>query len=102
MAKKIEEKISFEDAMERLEGIVDSMESGQLPLEEIIQQYENGMKYVEICTQKLKAAEEKIVLLTKTRSGEIKRSTLDANRMAQAEEEENTPPRSNTDETSLF
>lgn len=58
-------KISFETAMSDLQLIVESMEQGELPLEDLIQSYEKGMKLVKICRDKLGEAEQKIEVLTK-------------------------------------
>jgi len=53
-------EISFETAMERLESIVDQMESGDLPLETLLERYEEGTRMVKICTAKLTVAEKRI------------------------------------------
>jgi exodeoxyribonuclease VII small subunit len=58
--------VSFETAMNDLQQIVGSMEQGELPLEDLIQSYEKGMKLVKICRDKLGEAEQKIEVLTKT------------------------------------
>lgn len=56
--------------MERLETIVDQMESGSLPLETMLEHYEEGTRMVKICTQKLAAAEKRIEMMTRTPDGE--------------------------------
>jgi exodeoxyribonuclease VII small subunit len=71
------EKMTFEEAMERLEATVHSMESGDLPLDQIIERYEEGMKLVEFCGERLKAASKKVELLTQTASGTLKSSVLE-------------------------
>lgn len=58
---------SFEEALGRLESIVDSMEQGQVPLAELIAQYEEGTKLLKVCEARLKDAELKIDQLKKTR-----------------------------------
>jgi len=58
---------SFEDALGRLESIVDSMEQGQVPLAELLARYEEGTKLLKVCEARLKDAELKIDLLKKTR-----------------------------------
>ncbi|MFH1489639.1 MAG: exodeoxyribonuclease VII small subunit [Pseudomonadota bacterium] len=60
----------FEDMLERLEGIVASLESGDLPLEESLKIFEEGMKLVNVCSKKLEEAEQKVTLLVKESSGE--------------------------------
>jgi exodeoxyribonuclease VII small subunit len=50
--------------MERLEDIVRDLEDGDLGLDQSLQRYEEGVKYLKICHQKLKDTELKIELLT--------------------------------------
>lgn len=61
----------FEDTLQQLEKLVEQMESPELPLEEIVEKYETGMKLVAVCTEKLKAAEKRISLLTKKKDGSL-------------------------------
>jgi exodeoxyribonuclease VII small subunit len=58
---------SFENALERLESIVDSMEQGQIPLADLLTKYEEGMKLLKVCEGRLKDAELKIEILKKVR-----------------------------------
>ena len=60
---------NFEQAMERLEAIVDQMESGKLPLEELIVRYEEGMGLVRICQDRLASAEQKIEIIARNSAG---------------------------------
>ena len=53
-------KLSFEDAIKELAQIVDKIESGQVPLQTSIEQYEKGMALVKHCRGILQAAEKKI------------------------------------------
>ncbi len=55
--------------MQRLEEIVEKMESGELPLEDLILRYEEGMKLVKICQERLAAAEERIEMITRNSAG---------------------------------
>ena len=63
------ELVSIEQAMERLETLVREMESGQLPLEQLISSYEEGVKLASQCQEKLDAAAKKIQVITKNSSG---------------------------------
>jgi exodeoxyribonuclease VII small subunit len=67
----------FEEALEKLEGIVGDMESGDLPLETLLAKYEEGSKLVKICQQKLAEAELKIQQLEKSAAGEMKLKPLE-------------------------
>jgi exodeoxyribonuclease VII small subunit len=60
-----ETTVDFEKSLERLETIVDEMESGELPLEEMIKHFEEGSKLVTLCSQKLTEVEQKIEKLVK-------------------------------------
>jgi exodeoxyribonuclease VII small subunit len=62
----------FEEALKKLEGIVEAMESDDLPLETLLAKYEEGAKLVKICQEKLAEAELKIQQLEKNAAGEIK------------------------------
>lgn len=77
MSKASKSGASFEEAMQRLESVVEEMESPELPLEKIIERYEEGMKLIGVCQEKLQAAEKKIELLTRSQSGEIETSALE-------------------------
>jgi exodeoxyribonuclease VII small subunit len=59
----------FEDAMERLEKIVQSLEGGELPLEEALKVFEEGMKLARFCSHKLEEAEKKVSLLIQENDG---------------------------------
>ncbi len=64
--------LPFEDALKKLETIVEAMESDDLPLESLVARYEEGMKLAQVCQAKLAEAELKIQQLEKTASGEMK------------------------------
>jgi exodeoxyribonuclease VII small subunit len=66
---KPQESPSFENAIERLEQIVDQMENDKLPLEDLLVRYEEGIKLVKICSEKLDAAEKKIEMITRDAVG---------------------------------
>src|SRR3954451_2473377 len=68
-AKNAAEEMNFERAMERLETIVDEMESGKMMLEELIVRYEEGMKLVGICQERLASAEKRIEIITRDHAG---------------------------------
>ena len=68
---------SFEESLKQLESLVEQMESPELPLETIVEKYELGMKLVGVCSEKLKAAEKRITLLTKKKDGSIEEGELE-------------------------
>ena len=62
-AKNSEEK--FEDTLERLQGLVRELESGECSLEDSIQKFEEGMALARSCQDRLTKAEQKIEILLK-------------------------------------
>ena len=67
--KKAEPQLNFEGAMDRLEEIVEQMESGKMMLEELIVRYEEGMKLVKVCQERLASAEQRIEIITRNHAG---------------------------------
>ncbi|MGG1400627.1 exodeoxyribonuclease VII small subunit [Bacillus salipaludis] len=55
-----EKQLSFEEAMNKLERIVDRLEEGDVPLEEAILIYKEGMELSKLCHDKLKNVEEQL------------------------------------------
>jgi exodeoxyribonuclease VII small subunit len=64
--------LPFEEALKKLEGIVEAMESDDLPLETLLAKYEEGTKLVKNCLEKLSEAELKIQQLEKNTAGDLK------------------------------
>jgi len=62
-------ELNFEKAMDRLEAIVEQMESGKLPLEDLIVRYEEGMNLVKVCQERLTSAEQKIEIIARNNAG---------------------------------
>ncbi|ENH97428.1 exodeoxyribonuclease VII small subunit [Gracilibacillus halophilus YIM-C55.5] len=54
------DELSFEQALEKLENIVQKMEEGDVPLEDAMKYYEEGSKLSKICHEKLVTAEKQI------------------------------------------
>lgn len=57
-------EMTFEEAMRELEGVVDRLERGDVPLEDSIKLYERGAELKKRCETKLKEAEEKVAAIT--------------------------------------
>jgi exodeoxyribonuclease VII small subunit len=68
--------VPFEEAMKKLETIVEAMESEELPLDALLSKYEEGTRLVKICQDKLAEAELKIQQLEKNAAGELKLKPL--------------------------
>jgi len=68
-AKTAAPELNFEKAMDRLEAIVEQMETGKLPLEDLIVRYEEGMNLVKVCQERLTKAEQKIEIIARNNAG---------------------------------
>ena len=64
-------KQTFEKAMEKLEKIVEELESGDPPLDIALKKFEEGMKLSRFCSEKLDEMEQRISVLIKTEADEI-------------------------------
>jgi exodeoxyribonuclease VII small subunit len=62
---------SYEEAMGRLEKIVSEMETANLPLEQLLVRYEEGIRLVGVCHQRLTGAENRIETLTRQASSKL-------------------------------
>lgn len=71
------EKLDFEKAMESLEKIVDSLEGGELTLDQALKKYEEGVGLVRSCQSKLSETEKKIEVLTKALDGSLRKEPFD-------------------------
>jgi exodeoxyribonuclease VII small subunit len=69
--EKPDAKPSFEAALAKLESIVESMESGEIPLAELLAKFEDGNRLLKQCESRLKEAELKIEQLKKERDGAV-------------------------------
>lgn len=82
MEAKTKQPPSFEHALERLEAIVESMESGEVPLAELLAKFEEGNTLLKVCESRLKEAELKIEQLKKQKDGSAAFSTFETERGA--------------------
>lgn len=67
----MKKNVSFEEALNLLDDIVKKLEGGSLPLEESITAFEEAVKLVKICNDKLETAEQKVRILTEQSDGSI-------------------------------
>ena len=63
---------TFEESLKQLEGIVAQLERGDLPLEDSIKLFEEGIHLSSVCKEELDAAEGKVQVLLKQRDGSMK------------------------------
>jgi exodeoxyribonuclease VII small subunit len=62
----------FEESLKQLETIVGQLEKGDLPLEDSIKLFEEGIRLSAVCKEELDAAEGKVQILLKQRDGSMK------------------------------
>ncbi len=71
-ARKGSRQPGFEEALARLESIVKSLEGGDLPLEESLRLFEEGVSLTRLCAGKLEEAQRRIDVLTRGEQGDLK------------------------------
>ncbi len=84
--------LSFEEAMERLQAIVEDLEGGTLSLEESIARYEEGVKLSRRLTQTLDEAEKRIERLAESAGGEPVTEPMELDTSAAEEPERSAAP----------
>ena len=67
----------FEEALAELEGLVQRLEKGELPLEDSLAVFERGVNLVRLLTQRLAEVEQRVEVLLKTEAGRLIRRPLE-------------------------
>ena len=88
--------------MERLEAIVEQMESGKLPLEDLIVRYEEGMNLVKVCQERLANAEQKIEIIARNSAGKSVVKEFEPTQEAAATDKRTEEAERTNDEIKLF
>jgi exodeoxyribonuclease VII small subunit len=70
-------EVKFEDALKKLEKIVEDLEKGDLSLDEALKKYQEGIELSRVCMQRLENAKKKIDILTKNKKGEFELKPAD-------------------------
>ncbi len=84
------EEIRFEEALKQLEAIVSRLEIGDLPLEEALSIFEEGIRLTKLCSQRLSEAESRVNILTRSAesgSGGLEERPFPVLRPAEGEDE---------------
>jgi exodeoxyribonuclease VII small subunit len=89
-------QLKFEDAMKKLEAIVDEMEKGDINLDKSLENFEEGIKLVRFCSSKLEEAKKKIEILVK------KGSKMEAEPFTQEEKNDSPSKKETNKKTDLF
>ncbi len=85
--KSGKKEASFEKALEGLEQIVQRLEGGELPLEESLALFEEGVLLTRVCSERLEAAEKKIELLMRNETGGITSRAVDPAGLVRGEDD---------------
>lgn len=72
MKEKTAANMSFEEAIGKLERIVDKLQSGSMPLQDSIDEFEEGIKLVKICRKELDGAQARVNMLLGDADGNTK------------------------------
>ena len=70
-------KPTFESALKRLETIVNALEGGEVPLDEALALYEEGLELSKVCSERLKETELRLQKLSKTVDGKFELTDLE-------------------------
>jgi exodeoxyribonuclease VII small subunit len=73
----LEKEPTFKEAIEELEKITDSLESGELELEKSLALFERGVELIKYCQDKLDGAQAKVELLVDSLEGEVEAAELE-------------------------
>ena len=70
-------EMKFEEALKKLEKIVDELEDGNIPLDEALEKYEEGIRLSKMCAKKLEVAKKKVEILLKSEDGSAELKPFD-------------------------
>ena len=85
--KGTDENLQFEEAIEKLESIIERIESEQIPLEELLKDYEEGTKLLKLCRDRIDGARQKVDKINKElTNGSVTRESLDEDAISSDEE----------------
>lgn len=89
-----DEPATFEEAYQQLEAIVETMESGELPLNELIERYEQGTRLFAACNTLLGSARKKLEMITlKANAGDQRQAETTGDDHDAANDATAVPPR---------
>ena len=70
-------EMKFEEALKRLEKIVEDLENGELSLDDALTKYEEGIRLSKLCSKRLEDAKKKVEILLKSEDGAVKLKPFD-------------------------
>ena len=80
-------ELKFEEALKKLEKIIEDLESGQLSLDESLKKYEEGVRLAALCSKKLEVAQRKVEILLK-KGGSFELKPFDEDKTLESAEEQ--------------
>lgn len=75
---EVNNNLSFEEAIARLEAVVRELEGGGLPLEKALELFAEGIELSRVCSRNLEAAEQRIAILTRDDGGAVTLKEIDS------------------------
>lgn len=84
-------EMKFEEALKKLQKIVQDLEDGDIPLEEALERYEEGIRLSKTCAKKLESAKKKVEILLKNEDGSFELKDFDES--SAGEDESADPPK---------
>ena len=85
-----DENLQFEEAIEKLESIIERMESEQIPLEELLKDYEEGTNLLKLCRDRIDGARQKVEKINKElTNGSVILESLEGDGISSDEETDN-------------
>ncbi|MFA5146567.1 MAG: exodeoxyribonuclease VII small subunit [Candidatus Omnitrophota bacterium] len=94
-------EMKFEEALKKLERIVDDLEGGNLSLDDALEKYGEGIRLSKLCAKKLEVAKKKVEILLKSEDGTAELAPFDE-RSAEEAKASPEPKRKKTKEGDLF
>ena len=83
-------EIKFEEAIKKLEKIVEDLEKGDLSLDEALKKYQDGLEMSRLCAQRLDSAKKKIDVLVKNKKGEFELKPFEPSAASSSDSSEDT------------
>ncbi len=93
MNEPTQQEPNFEQAMERLEEIVSGMEGERMALDEMVSNYEEGMRLLKVCRQRIESARRRVELIAADAEGKASLTAFEPGTAEEPAEEKTKPVR---------
>ena len=95
-------EIKFEEGLKKLEKIVEELESGNIPLDEALDKYEEGIRLSKLCAKKLEIAKKKVEILLKSEDGSIELANFEEKEAVEEKSPAEAKKKKSKEEKDLF